>query len=152
MADTTVNIGTSGIPKGLWDIAADASEYADKVQIAGKATSVSAETVQANAESVSAGSWSTINATATSGKRWALFRVLCNKAHTVEFYGDDADFSAITTAARFEAYTYTGSDNSSTIGDLSYLPVAACAYAGVRVRNDDGSNAATITVGVRYFD
>ena len=59
-------------------------------------SSVSALTVQANAADVGEGLWSVIDATATGGKRFATVVVKCNKAHTIEFYGHSADFTAIT--------------------------------------------------------
>ena len=125
----------------------------DDVVTVNEATSVVAETVQVNAAAVVAAAWSVIDATATGGKRYALVIVSCNKAHTIEFYGDSADFAAITTAHHIKDSKRTGcAENSATGGDSYLVPCAGHAYFGLRVQNNDAAVAATVTVAVSFFD
>jgi D-alanyl-D-alanine carboxypeptidase len=150
MANQTVLVGPDSLPKLLIDLNGDESEFADAITAP---PSPSTETLQVDAASVDAAAWSVVAADATGGKRWAKFRVKCNKAHTVEFYGAAADFSAIANGAKLKDYTSSGnSDNSSTLGDVYYVPCGGLAYIAARVQNNDASNAATVTVGVVIFD
>lgn len=150
MANQTVNVGPDSLPKLLIDLNGDESEFADAITAPACDNS---ETVEVDGATVAAAAWSVMGATATGGKRWACVRVSCDKAHTVEFYGDSADFTAITSAHKIKGYGGSGNaDNSSTGGDSYLVPCAGHDYFSTRVQNNDGAADATVTVSVSFFD
>ena len=114
---------------------------------------INPETTLVNAESVAAGAYTTIAAAPTNGRPWAKVVVLCNKNHTIDHWGKQSDFTAVTAARKISDYTRTGkTDNTAYGGETYHVLCAGHAFFAPRVQNNDGSNAATISVVVSFFD
>lgn len=107
-----------------------------------------AETTLVSAETVTAAASCTVEAyPVPTGAEVVTFRVEATQTHSCRFYGAEADFSAITAAALFPAYTRTSiATTAGTDGNLFIIDPGNADYVACVVTNNAAANSATVTV------
>ncbi len=146
-----VTVLVNGYPLLLVDVLGDGTKYATALSFPSSAGG--SEIVQVNAASVAFGAYSVLASSPTLGKRWALVKVLSTKAYSLDCWGADAAFTVITAASNRHGATFPGlAANTGTLGDEFLVCCAGRAHFGLRVQNNDGAAAATITGSIKFLD
>jgi hypothetical protein len=105
------------------------------------------ETVLVNAATVAAGDPCDVEAYLLVVPPEVDFRIVCDKAYTVNFYVANADFSDVDDAAELSG---TEDSHAATTGIVYRIDAGSYDYVAAVVTNEDGADDATVTVAVGF--